>query len=390
MAESTGANEAIRRRLLEAWRGEIEAGAIYRMLADRERAKDPRRARIIDEMADAEAGHRARLEAEMTRLGMTVPDPASVRISTWTRWQVKLAPVARILAQREAAEESEVKVRYAEPTGDPEVDRVLAEIRTEEQGHARSVRVLKRDEPEPVADGPQASLDRILGRESWHSRGGGWISGAVYGANDGLGAVFGIVAGFAGATHGSNLVLTAGLAGAIASAVSMATGAYLAEKSEAEVAHANVERERQEILEHPEEEKQELSLFYQLKGLSRAEADALAEKLAANHESFLKVLMTEEFGTSSQAGGNPLQAALAAGVSTGVGAMVPVLPLFWLSGTAGIVTAAAVSLVAHFLVGAAKSLFTLRKWWSAGFEMTVAGAIVGAVTYAVGSVFQVS
>ena len=83
-----------------------------------------------------------------------------------------------------------------------------------------------------------------MGREKWHQSSGGWISGAIYGANDGLASVFGIVAGVSGATAGSSFVLTAGVAGAIASALSMATGAYLAERSEAEVADANLERER--------------------------------------------------------------------------------------------------------------------------------------------------
>ena len=79
-----------------------------------------------------------------------------------------------------------------------------------------------------------------------------------------------------------------------------------------------------------------------------------------------------------------MQAALAGGISTAVGAMVPVLPFFFLSGTAGVIVAAGVSLVAHFAVGAAKSLFTLRTAWSAGIEMTAAGAIVGGVTYLLG------
>src|SRR4029077_1407259 len=133
---------------------------------------------------------------------------------------------------------------------------------------------------------PAASLalQRILARETWHRTGSGWISGAIYGANDGLAAVFGIVAGVSGATGGSSFVLTAGLFGAIASALSMATGAFLAERSTNEVNLANVEGERKELIEHPEEEKEELSLFYQLKGLSKAEADQLADRLAQNQE----------------------------------------------------------------------------------------------------------
>jgi predicted membrane protein (TIGR00267 family) len=100
----------------------------------------------------------------------------------------------------------------------------------------------------------------------------------------------------------------------------------------------------------------------------------------------LRVLATEEFG-GMEGGANPVESALAAGISTGVGAIIPVLPFFWLSGTAAIVTAAVVSLVAHFLVGAAKALFTLRSWWASGLEMTAAGITVGVVTYAVGVFF---
>jgi vacuolar iron transporter family protein len=231
--------------------------------------------------------------------------------------------------------------------------------------------------------GARARLDKILGREKWHRTGGGWISGAIYGANDGLAAVFGIVAGVSGATGGSSSVLTAGLACAIASALSMATGAFLAERSEAEVAAANIERERQEIVEHPEEEKEELSLFYQLKGIDEQTADELAERMARHPDAMLQVLVAEEFGTRGT-DSNPAQASLAAGVSTALGAIVPVIPFMITTGTAAIVAAAVVSLIAHFLVGAAKSLVTLRTWWAAGLEMTLAGVVVGGATYLVG------
>jgi VIT1/CCC1 family predicted Fe2+/Mn2+ transporter len=238
----------------------------------------------------------------------------------------------------------------------------------------------------PAAPGVQDQLDRILGREKWHRTGGGWISGAIYGANDGLAAVFGIVAGVSGATGGSTFVLTAGLSGAVASALSMATGAFLAERSEAEVMEANVERERQEIAEHPEEERQELSLFYQLKGFDERTADELAQRLSQYPDAMLQALSVEEFGASpgSADGGNEVQAAAAAGISTGLGAIVPVIPFIFTTGTVAIVIAAVISLIAHFLVGAAKSLVTLRSWWSAGLEMTLAGVIVGGATYLVG------
>jgi VIT1/CCC1 family predicted Fe2+/Mn2+ transporter/rubrerythrin len=382
-----GSSEAAA-RLLEAWRGEVEARAVYTILAGRMR--DPRRAQVIREIADGEARHRERIEQRLRELDRPIPDPSTVRISPWLRLQARFAPVTRMLAHMESNEQVEITDRYKRTTGDPETDTVLASIRTEEQGHSRTLDAIQATHGnEAPASGAEGRLNRILGRETWHRTGSSWISGAIYGANDGLAAVFGIVAGVSGATGGSTFVLTAGLSGAVASALSMATGAFLADRSESEVVEANVEQERREIEEHLDEEKQELSLFYQLKGLDASFADQLAAKLAENPDAMLKVLAVEELG-GSESGGNPVQAALAAGISTFVGAMVPVIPFFFLRGTTAVVVAAIVSLIAHFLVGAAKSLFTLRKWWSAGLEMTLAGVIVGGATYALGLVLKVS
>jgi VIT1/CCC1 family predicted Fe2+/Mn2+ transporter len=385
----------VRDRLLTAWRGEIVAGRAYELIAERLAARE---AEILHKMAAAESSHRDRLETRMTQLGIPIPDPASVKLPRLLRLQAKIAPVDRLLAAREAAEDDEVDDLYKRSTGDAETDRVLREIRREERSHSLAVKDLRSGDDHssttvaggaaivsPLAiPGAQARLERILGREKGHRSGGGWISGAIYGANDGLAAVFGIVAGVSGATGGSKAVLTAGLAGAIASALSMATGAYLAERSESEMAEANIERERQEIAERPEEEKEELSLFYQLKGIDARTADDLAERMAEHPDAMLQALAVEEFGGAVGAGSNAAQAALGAGLSTGLGAIVPCIPFFFLTGTVAIILAAAVSLLAHFLVGAAKSLVTLRSWWSAGLEMTLAGIIVGGATYLIG------
>ena len=425
-------------RLLTAWRGEILAGAVYDLIA---RRLPEREAAILRRMAEAESGHRGRLEQRMGELEVEIPDPSSVRVPMWLRLQAKVAPVDRLLAAREAAEDEEVDDLYKRSTGDPVTDRLLRDIRKDERSHSLAVAELRSGggptpgvddgqglsanhepgsgahhepgggeyhepgpnpsagaaplrapPPEPdLGDGPpiavpgaRARLDRILGREKWHRTGASWISGAIYGANDGLAAVFGIVAGVSGATGGSSSVLTAGLAGAIASALSMATGAFLAERSEAEVVAANVERERQEIAEHPEEEKEELSLFYQLKGIDPQTADEFAEQMSRRPDAMLQALTTEEFGVTGTANGDPAEAALAAGISTGLGAIIPVIPFMITTGTVAIVAAAVVSLIAHFLVGAAKSLVTLRTWWSAGLEMTLAGLIVGSATFLIG------
>lgn len=375
------------RRLLDAWRGEVQARAQYEILA--QRMRDPRRADIIRQIAKAEARHRERVEKRLQELGVRIPSPESARLSTLQRLQAQLAPISVVISRMEAAEQSEIDDRYHRPTGDPATDEVLSSIRVEEQGHSRSLDELQAAHAgEAKPSGVQSHLDRILRRETWHRTGTGWISGAIYGANDGLAAVFGIVAGVSGATGGSSFVLTAGLTGAVASGLSMATGAFLAARSEAEVAAANIERERREVEENPDEEKEELSLFYQLKGIDAETATMLAEKVARDPQTMLNAQVTEELG-GAEGGADPVQSATAAGISTFVGAMVPVIPFFFLRGTTGVVVAFVVSLLAHFLVGAAKSLFTLRTWWSAGLEMTLAGVIVGGITYALGLLIKV-
>jgi VIT1/CCC1 family predicted Fe2+/Mn2+ transporter/rubrerythrin len=370
---------SVRERLLDAWRDEVQATIVYELIARRE--SDPRRAEILRRMAAVETNHRDRLERRMRELEMEIPDERTVRLGNWQRLQARIAPIDRLLARQEAMELAIATEIEDQPTGDPTTDALLDEIAREEESHTVALGELRAGGVPTQAhlDGPthatEVRLHRILGRERWHRSGTGWIPGAIYGANDGLAAVFGIVAGVSGATGGSHAVLTAGLFGAIASALSMTTGAYLAERSTTEVAAANLAHERDEVLAHPEEEKEELALFYQLKGLTEEESHLLAERIAQD---------PEKLGSADAESGDAVQAALASGISTAFGAIIPVIPFFWLRGYTGIAVAAGVSLLAHFAVGAAKSVFTLRSAWSAGLEMTLAGVIVGGATYLLG------
>jgi VIT1/CCC1 family predicted Fe2+/Mn2+ transporter len=169
----------------------------------------------------------------------------------------------------------------------------------------------------------------------------------------------------------------------------MGSGAFLATRSENELYQAQIHREWEEIEDDPEEERKELELFYQLKGLSEAESKLLADRVAQNPKAMLDAMAQEELGLPPSPTGKPVQAGLAALLSTAAGAIIPVIPFFFATGEVAIVAAAVTSIVAHFAVGAAKALVTLRQWWASGLEMTVAGIIVGVVTYAVGLLFHV-
>ena len=140
-AEEAKPSASVAQRLVDAWRAEIEATAVYTLLVKRE--KDARRADILRRMAEGEEGHRRRLEARMTELGIPIPDPKSVRLSAWQELQARVAPVERLLAAREAAETLDIQERYTTPTGDSQTDELLASIRVEEESHAHAIRDLQ-------------------------------------------------------------------------------------------------------------------------------------------------------------------------------------------------------------------------------------------------------
>src|SRR4029079_5862536 len=128
-----------------------------------------------------------------------------------------------------------------------------------EKAHSRVLNTMAAPAPSLGAKG---LLDTILKRERWHGRGGGWVADAIYGVNDGLGAVFGIVSGVAGATDNQqNSILIAGLAGMMASSLSMGAGAWLANKSEREIYEAEIARERAEGEESRDGESQRVVVF---------------------------------------------------------------------------------------------------------------------------------
>jgi len=179
------------------------------------------------------------------------------------RWWNKIAGADIAIRRMEAAEEQHEAEFHDQAeralAGEEDVQEFLRKSALEEKAHARALNAMA---PPP---GPRTALDKILKRERWHGRGGSWVADAIYGANDGLGAVFGIVSGVAGATNNQqHYILISGLAGMLASTLSMGAGAYLAAKSEAEVYEAEISRERAEVEENPEEEIEEMSLFYQL------------------------------------------------------------------------------------------------------------------------------
>lgn len=232
------------------------------------------------------------------------------------------------------------------------------------------------------------TLGQLVGRdgEPWHrTESGGFLRNVVYGFNDGLTANFGLVAGVIGATatQQHETVMVAGVAGLIADALSMGASGYLAAKSEREVYEHEIAMERAEVELMPEVERDELALIYEAKGMDPEGARQLATEVMADPRRMLEEQVQEELKIGDQTT-SPLREGWTTGLATAIGALIPVFPFFVLRGTSAIVVSFVIAMLSHFLVGAARSVFTGRSVLRSGFDMFVVGLGVALVGYAVG------
>ena len=214
---------------------------------------------------------------------------------------------------------------------------------------------------------------------------GGGLRAAVFGVNDGLISNVSLVLGVAGAGAASGYVLTAGVAGLLAGALSMAAGEYVSVRSQREMYEHQIALEREELAEYPEEEAEELALIYQARGVALEQAREVSRALLTNPAAALDVLAREELGLNPDDLGSPWQAAASSFVAFALGAAVPLIP-FLCGFTAARATASAVAitLVALFAVGLGLSLFTGRDALRSALRMVLIGGGAGAVSFLVG------
>ncbi len=220
--------------------------------------------------------------------------------------------------------------------------------------------------------------------EPWHSsESGGLLRNVVYGFNDGLTANFGLIAGVIGASAAPHIILISGIAGMIADSLSMGSSGYLAAISEKEVYEHERRMEEEEIKLMPELETEELALIYESKGMDKDEARKLAEDAMKNPKQVLEDKVREELGITPRSI-SPFTEGWVTGLSTAIGAIIPILPFFFLSGLIAVWTSFIISMLSHFGVGAARSFFTGRGIFRSGFDMFVVGFGVAAVGYLIG------
>lgn len=348
---------------------EADAAFLYRELARSE--ADPARAELYRKLANVEDRHVSMWRGLLAEQGHPVPVPGPSRSARFRAWVARRVGGSVLLPMLLAEEGREVKgyLQLYDSSRDGAVGPTALRLAQESKEHAQTLSRLSGKEGEP-----------------WHRTGaGGFLRNVVYGFNDGLTANFGLVAGVLGATATAqhDAVIVAGVAGLLADALSMGSSGYLAAKSEQEVYAHEIAMERDEIALMPELERDELALIYEAKGMPRETAHALATSALDDPERMLEEKVQVELGIGAQTT-SPMREGWITGLATAFGALIPVFPFFLFTGTAAIGTAFVISMAAHFLVGAARSVFTGRGLFRSGLDMFVVGLGVAIVGYFAG------
>ena len=349
------------------WQDEGDAAYLYRRIAAAE--TDPARARLFEDLAVVEDQHVARWVDVLQDAGVEMPPPrpsARARllalIGKIYGWKLLIA-----ILLSEEGREMKGYLRGARDYGHEKASAVALELAKESAEHAER-------------------LGALLGvsGEPWHrTESGGFLRNAVYGFNDGLTANFGLVMGVLGASVPHHIILVSGVAGLIADALSMGSSGFLAAKSEREVYTHEIAVEQEELRLMPDLEEEELALLYQARGLATGAARETAREIMRQPDRALREKTQLELGIG-QAAMSPLREGWITGLSTAVGAFIPVLPFLLLRGTAAIATSFLISMLAHFGVGAARSIFTGRGGVRSGVDMFIVGLGIAGIGYLVG------
>ncbi len=348
-------------------RDEVDAAFLYRKLAGL--ISDEKKIKVYTQLAEIEDKHAKAWSDLLKKENIkTNYESVSTKAKLLAWFSEKFGPglLTNMLLKEEAAE----------------VKTYLALYNSSPAGITKNIALrLARDSAEHA--------DRLMRTdgiksEPWHSsNSGGLLRNIVYGFNDGLTANFGLIAGIIGASAAPHLILISGIAGLTADALSMGSSGYLAAVSEKEVFDYERKMEAEEIKHMPELETEELALIYESKGMNPEEAHARAIEAMKNPEQVLEDKVREELGIINKPF-TPFKEGWVTGLSTAIGALIPVFPFFFLEGSIAILSSFIISMLAHFGVGAARSFFTGRGIFRSGFDMFVVGFGVAAVGYFIG------
>ena len=357
---------------------EDERNSVFTYQSLAEMQSDPRLAEVYRRMAAVEIKHAEKWEEQLQGAGVELKPfkpEWRTRVLIW-------------LARRLGPEMIIPSLQARESDGVSSYSRqgMARGMAMQEQSHSMILDQIKRS----VRGGMEGSaVAQLEGRH--RSAAGNALRAAVLGANDGLVSNLSLVMGVAGASLDSRTILITGLAGLLAGAGSMSLGEWISVQSSRELYENQIKIEAEEVEQAPEEEAEELALIYEARGLEPSQARKMADQIISNRDSALDVMAREELGIDPQElGGSALQAAITSFVLFAFGAIIPVIPYTFMSGTQAIIFSVIFSMVGLFGVGAAITLFTGRSVLFSGGRMMIFGLGAALLTFGVGRLIGVS
>ncbi|MBL8834874.1 MAG: VIT1/CCC1 transporter family protein [Alphaproteobacteria bacterium] len=353
--------------------GEFDSAALYRALSEAE--SDERLRDVYRQLATIEEAHAEFWRKQLRRTGESAP---TLRAGWQTRalaWLARRFGPQFVLPTVNALERGD-GAKY-----DSQPEAVAGGLPAAERAHARIVDRIVNAAPRGLGG---SALARLEGRH--RAMGGNALRAAVLGANDGLVSNLSLVMGVAGAGASQATLLLAGIAGLVAGACSMAMGEWLSVTSSRELYQKQIATEADELAQSPDEERMELMLIYEAKGIDKLQAKTLADRIIANKDTALDTLVREELGIDPQElGGSAWTAAATSFLLFAAGAVFPIAPFVVWSGTTAIVASVALSGIALLLIGAGTALFTGRGVVYSAARQIAIGLAAAAVTYGAGA-----
>ena len=370
--QSQGSTTADEARFRANLQGEIDSAAVYRAMASAEESEQL--SSVYTRLAEVEERHLGFWEQRLRSIGA---DPGPRRPS----WRARaMSFLARRFGPKVVLPTVATFEQVDQGDYDDQPETAGPGMGDQERSHARILRYVAGGSPQGVAG---ETLARLEGRHK--APGGNALRAAVLGANDGLTSNLALVMGVAGAGFKSAVILVAGLSGLLAGAFSMAIGEWVSVQSARELYQRQVRTEAAEIHSVPDEEQEELALIYEAKGLPRAEAEQVAERLMADEQGALDAMVREELGLDpSTLGGSPYSAGGSSLILFSVGAIIPLFPYFFATGTTAVVAAIIFAAVGLFVIGALISLLTGRGAVFSGTRQLIFGLVAAGLTFGLG------
>lgn len=354
---------------------EVDTGFLYKILAENE--KDPHVARVFTEMSEIEHSHAlAFLKKNNLDISHLPPPSGRAKVLRFIGKVFGYDYILGVLLDTEKSISSSIvkvkrKSNAAPSLSDTSHVTILKNILNNHQDISGS------------------NLARFEKRH--RSVGGNALRAAVLGGNDGLVSNFSLVMGIAGATSGQSEVLLTGLAGLMAGALSMALGEWISVKSSQELYENQMQLEMEELETNPEGEEKELALIYISKGIPEPQARSMAKAIISDKGRAHEMLIQEELGINAEdLQGSAMEAAITSFILFAIGAVIPVIPFFFLSGINAVLLSAGMSALGLFLIGSAITLFTGKSIWFSGFRQVFFGLAAAAITYGIGTIIGVS